>query len=825
MACISGLTDGVYEYIDCCGLYQFGVSLGESICIDESFSGSARGVYIATGVTCTQTCTSGPLSYGFQVTGVCSAATGSVTFTSYGGVAPYTIDNIIPGTLTAQTSSSPITFTGLTGGTYVFRLNDTLNLQNNELYINVNVTGCFEANVVTASGTTCGQDTGFLTISATSSGAPYTILLYQDGVPYDVETTGTLPYDFNGLPSGIYYATVFDSGGTTANTENAIISASTSLDYGFWVVNTSNCVIDQGKLAVTGLTGTGPYTYLWSNGETTQLITGLTQGVYTCTVTDANGCKLTKSEYIGAASPLGIGLLSASTPSCFASDGSLTYILTGGTAPFYYSASTAQVGYTLSNTFTLTNLAAGTYQVVVRDANFCETTLSGFLSPVGGFNVVDIIVTNSDCNQNNGEIDVQIAGLGGYYTYTLSGQNSNQVIQNTSLNQTNNFTNLQNDTYVLTISGSGTACEYTTTININSTQKFTVSATTTGSTCGVANGYVLIEVSTGYTGVLDYVLSNGDTELDSPNTVKPYYNLLPGNYTITVTDSVGCAVSTGFTITTSGQLVTSIQKVDCVNGNDGSAEVVIYQGEPTFTYNWSNGQTGSTVTGLSAGNYYVEITDSNGCYDIQYFTIICNGIAPTSYQLFNVCNSTFTTTVGTKRGLSEMLNEGYVDIISGYSGCSFSGAVFSCEIEIDCPGSGDTCFILTEDVFTITTENGDFLVYADCQSGDTTYTVPFYTATTLNDIPQDTLWQSTIEGILSSIPNIQSYTVDLLTNTLEIVSKCNGDEDPLADCIFNLRLKIDYDVTCQDDCGDTFIILTEDSYFMMTEDGFILVYQ
>jgi len=575
-------------------------------------------------------------------------------------------------------------------------------------------------------------------------------------------------------------------------------------------------------LAVTGVTGTGPYTYLWSNGETTQLITGLTQGVYSCTVTDINGCELTKSEFVGAADPLGIGLLSASTPSCFASDGSLTYFLTGGTAPFYYSASTAQVGYTLSNTFTLTNLAAGTYQVVVRDANFCETTLSGFLSPVGGFNVVDIIVTNSNCSQNNGQIDVQIAVLGGYYTYTLSGLSGNTVYQNTSLNQTNSFTNLQNDTYELTISGSGTACVYSTTIPITSQQKFTVSATTTGSTCGEPNGVAVIEVFSGYTGVLDYVLSNGDTLIDTTSTGITYNNLLPGNYTITVTDSVGCAVSTGFTITTGGQLLTTIQKIDCVNGNDGQASVVIYQGEPTFTYNWSNGQTGSTVSGLSAGNYYVEITDSNGCYDIQDFTIDCNGIAPTSYQLFNVCNSTFTTTVGTKRGISEMLNEGYVDIISGYTGCSFNNAIFTCQIEIDCPG--DTCDILTEDEFFITTENGDFLVYADCESGDVVYSVPFYTATTLNDIPQDTLWQSTIEGILSSISTIDSFTIDLLTNTFEIISKCVGDVDPLGDCKFYLRLKIEYEVVC-DDCSQSFIILTEDSHFMITEEGFTLVYQ
>lgn len=761
MACISGLTNGAYTYIDCCGQEQVGVSNNVSICIDSAYSGNAINVYIATGVTCSQNCYQGPLSYQFQLTGICYENTGIVVFNSYGGIPPYTIDNIIPGNLSAQTSSSPITFTGLTGGTYVFRLNDSIGEINNELYINVLVTDCFEANVI-ASGTTCGTDTGYLSISATSLSSPYNIILYKDNILYNTQTTTTLPYVFNNLPSGIYYATVFDYGSTTANTENAIISESTSLNYGFWIVNTSNCVINQGKLAITGLTGTAPYTYLWSNNETTQLITGLTEGTYSCTVTDANGCQLTQSQNIGSASPLGIGLLSATTPSCFASNGSLTYTLTGGTAPFYYSASTNQVGYTLSNTFTLTNLSSGSYQVVVTDANLCQTTLNGYLNSIGGFNVVNISTINSNCNQNNGQINVAINGLSGYYTYTLSGQNSNQVIQTTSLNQTNNFTNLQNDTYSLIISGSSTECVYTTTVNISSIQKFAISATTSGSTCGQPNGVLHIETYSGYTGLLDYVLSNGNTLIDTSTTAVTYNNLLPGNYTITVTDSEGCEVSKDFTITTSGQLLTSIQQVGCVNGNDGSASVIIYDGEPPFNYQWSNGQTQQTVTGLSAGTYSVSITDNNGCYDMQYFTITCNGAAITSYEIVNVCKKTFTTTVGTKRGFIEMLNEGYIDLTSGYTDCVFNSAELTCEITIN--GSA--------------------------------FTETFYTATTLNDVPMDVVWQSTIESILSGITEISGYDINLLTNTLSIRATCEGSDYQLEDAYFSLSLSINYDIIC-----------------------------
>jgi hypothetical protein len=791
-ACVSGQTTGAYSYTDCCGILRKGISFGESICLDEGFTGSSTGVYIATGVTCTQNCTQGNLGYTFSVTGLCSASSGTTIITPFGGTPPYTIDNVSPGSISAQTSTGSMTFTGLTGGTYVFRLNDSLGLQNNEIYINVYIGDCYNASI-DASGTNCGQDDGILSISAITSGAPYNIVLYKDGNYYDNQTTNTMPFDFVGLPSGVYNAILYDSSSTTASTGNALIITSTTINFGFWKVDTSNCVIDKGKLSVTGVTGTGPYTYLWSNGETGQTITGLTIGTYSCTVTDISGCTLTQSEYVGVADPLGIGLLSASTPSCFTSDGSLTYFLTGGTAPFYFSASTGQVGFTLSNQFTLTNLSAGSYLVNVRDANFCEVTLPGYLTSVNGFSVVDTIVTNSNCNQSNGSVYVEINGLNGVYTYSLSGQATNTLYTDTSLNQSYTFPFLPNDTYELTISGAGTQCVYTTTINLNSLQKFSVSATTSGSTCGGTNGFANISVSSGYTGVLSYVLSNGDSLINTTTTAVTYNNLIAGSYTITVTDGSGCSVTEPFTIITAGQLITALQTTNCVNGNDGAAEVLVYGGEPTFNYNWSNGQTGSTVSGLSSGNYYVEITDSNGCYNIQYFEIKCVGTLTTSYQLFNLCNDTFTTTVGTKRGFFEMLNEGYIDITSGITGCQLSGSVFTCEIEISCPDSGST-----------------------------TYSVPFYTGTTLTDIPQDTLWQTTIESILSSATTISSYSIDLLNNTLQILSNCSGDYDPLSDCTIYLRLKIDYTVSCND-CGTTFI-LTEDSYYLITEDGFQLIY-
>ena len=767
--CISGLTNGVYSYTDCCGILQTGASLGESICVDSTYSGSVTGVIIYSAITCTENCNSGPLSYSFTVTGTCYASSGTTTIQVYNGQPTYTINNEIPGTLGFQTGLGPFTFSGLSAGTYTFRINDSSGGVNEDIYVNVIVSDCFKAKAYGASGTTCGLDNGSFYVSGDTTASPYSFLLYKDGNLFDVATSATQPYQFTNLADGTYYTTMVDYGNVSANTGSVVIIPSVGVDFGFWKVDTSTCVINKGKLAVTGVTGTGPFTYLWSNTETTSLITGLTQGSYTCTVTDSLGCQTTKSELIGVVEPIGVGLVTSVNPSCFSSDGSLTYTITGGSRPLYFSANTGQVGYTFDDTIIINNLSSGSYVVNVRDANFCEIILNGFVSPENGFTVVDTIVNNSICDQQSGSVTVQVAGQNGFYTYVLSGQSSGTILTSTSQNQSHTFNNLPNDNYVLAISGSGTNCFYNSTLTIDSEQKFTISAITTNATCGQYNGQIQVNVSTGYTAPLDYFLSDGQSNINSPFSANTFYNLNAGSYTLNVVDDAGCSVSETVTISTTQGLIISVNETNCTNGSNGEALVVIYQGSPPYSYTWSDNipddQSGFQIEGLSADTYTVQVTDNNGCTSKQSFQIVCNGLLYTNYEIFTICKDEFTTTTGTQRGFDEMLNEGYIDITSGYTGCSFNSAEFIAQVNIN--GSA--------------------------------FTQSFYTATTLNDVPQDSLWQSTIENILSGITEVGEYNMDILNNALQIKSNCSGDFDPLADAPFSLGLQIVYDVICTED--------------------------
>ena len=711
------------------------------------------------------------LVYSFSLTGACDDPNGGIIiFTPSGGVPPYTIENILPGSLPTYTNfTGSVTYSGLSGGTYVFRLNDSLAPYNNELYINVVVAGCLDAEIVDISGTTCGASNGSFYVSGSSGSLPYTIDLFQDTVEISSAQYYTNPTQFTSLPDGDYYAIVTDYGGSTAQTATITVSASTSFDYGLSISGNPNCSgINAGAISVTGQTGIAPYTYLWSNGETGSTITGLSASTYSVTVTDSEGCEVTKSGIVTNITNFAVNSITTVQPGCLASNGQVTVTVSGGTGPFYYSGSTGQSLSGVSATsFTFTGVSAGNFGFYVRDNNLCVSTGSVEMISQGGLISATVTSSLNSCG-SYGQISILVAGTSPPYTYSYSGQTSGVSQSATTTNSSYLFSSLSADTYLVGVTTSN-GCSYFETVTINAVPKFDLTLSTTGATCGSNIGSVLVEVGSGYTGVLDYVLSNGQQILNYPNTAYTFNNLAIGTYNVTVTDADGCSIIDYFNITGSTGVQFVLTPTNCVYGNDGIINTTILQGTAPFTLDWSNnvpyGQTGLTITGLTGDSYSLTITDANGCSATTTTTVVCGAEIVSGYQLATICEREFTTTYGTKRGMYEMLNEGYIDIVgTGNTACTLNTAVFNYQIEL---------------------------------SG-VTYEGPFFTATTLNEYPSDNLWVSTIDSVLSGLTPtpLQSYNINLVNNTINLISDCNGDEDPLKNTKFVLGLYIDYDVNC-----------------------------
>jgi hypothetical protein len=155
---------------------------------------------------------------------------------------------------------------------------------------------------------------------------------------------------------------------------------------------------------------------------------------------------------------------------------------------------------------------------------------------------------------------------------------------------------------------------------------FEIELTGTDVSCNPANNGSVEVFADGGLEPYAYLWNTGDT-------TAQVSNLGPGTFTVTVTDSRDCEVNSEITIYQS-QLITSLEtkKVGCTGHDDGEAFVQIFQGTPPFLFNWSTGENTNAVSGLPAGEYWVEVIDSVGCISNHQFTILQDTVM---YSLFH----------------------------------------------------------------------------------------------------------------------------------------------------------------------------------------------
>jgi hypothetical protein len=707
------------------------------------------------------------MNYNVLVTGDCqSNSSGAISLSINGGSPPYIVQWASPNLGTDTITSGPSIRTSLNSNFYdVTVVDSTLTLQQS-LSISIPVSSGVCASILGVQGTTCSQSNGSVTGSSSSNYSTTDFYLYDSNDIYIMSSTTSINnVIFGTLSSGTYYMKVVDLGGCTGYSQNFIIENSDTLDFGLYTVPNTSCGgTPIGKIFITGVTGTPPYTYNWSNGATGTTITGLTSGQYSVSITDAYGCSVTKNATITDVPPIGLGTFTAVPPNCFAADGSLTIQITGGTAPYYYSASTGGVQIQYGTSWTIYGLSPGNYSIQVTDAGLCSFVASTSISSPQGMTSVNISSIGSTCSSTNGSIQVSVIGGASPYIYTLISPNGN-TSNFTGPQTVQTFPGLSSGTYSVAVQDSS-SCSYMEEVTLFATNTYTISTETTGTTCNQNNGSILVTRTEGGVSPYDFSLDGIQNVLNTNLSAVTFTNVSSGQHTITVTDDVGCVQTSQVYVNTSDPLDFTLYSTSCGNGTEGTLTALISSGTPPFTFNWSANVPGNPqdieVSNLSAGTYNLSITDSNGCTLDRSTTINCDALY-VSYQTYVMGGEDFTIQSQSKFGLLQMLNEGFNDLTSNESGCTLNNAVFGIKISVNPSG------------FT-TSEN-------------------FFTGTTLTSVPTDSLYYDTLTSLLLTVPGIGGVVIDDENNQITISTI--PDDFRLNGQRIIVELTIVYDILCE----------------------------
>ena len=583
------------------------------------------------------------------------------------------------------------------------------------------VNGCTTTNTVTLTQPTAISST--IAISSNYNGQNISCNGLNNGAIDLSVTGGTVGYtyawsnsqtteDISGLNANTYSVLISDVNGCTATktitvTQPALLTSIITFSTYYNGNNISCNGMSDGGIALTVLGGTTAYTYNWSNGETTQNITGLTSGTYSVFVTDVNGCTTTNTMTLTQPTALSNTIAVSSNyhsqnVSCFGSaDGSIDLTLAGGTPLYTYSWSNGETTQDISG------LSANTYSVLIIDANGCTLTNTIVVTqPV----LLTSTVTSTSVlcfGGNTGTASVAASGGTTPYTYLWDASAANQT--------TSTASGLAIGTYSVLVTDIN-GCTSTNTVSISQPAKLADSTFVTNALCNNTNtGSASVIVSGGVV-PYNYLWSNGQT-------TTSITGLLAGQYIVTATDSNGCAVVDTAIVGQPGSLanVLSVTNVFCHGDSSGAASVIVSGGTSPYSYTWTNGQTTSAVSGLSVGAYSVIVMDTNGCVMLVPFSItqptalvvfvtptpascsgfndgtatanVVGGVAPYTYQWdANAANQTTQMATGLPGGV-------YYVAVTDSNGCVFNDSVKILEVSpivliinsqnVSCYGSGN----------------------------------------------------------------------------------------------------------------------------------------
>ena len=444
------------------------------------------------------------------------------------------------------------------------------------------------------------------------------IIAPRDGqTPYDYKWSGavsgsdnniaTTNYTIENLELGAYNITVTDNFGCSKNLPQQVVNGP---NFGIDAITDVTCSGLSDGTIILNVGGLVNPTYQWSNGitifSTAQNVAGLSGGVYSVIV-DADNVTSCPIDSIVIQEPAVLDILNknVSSPSCAGlSDAMIDLTITGGN-PSTDGTYNFTWNNGVPNTSTPQNLAPNTYNVTITDTKNCSVSEVIIIDPTPALSI-NLTPTIPNCfGQDDGEIAAMVTGGTTPYAYEW----------NDLLNQTTSIAyGLVANTYTLKVTD-GNDCELSQNSNLVNPTALSATVAIIGSPlCNeISDGSIDLSV-TGGIGNYQYLWSTNET---TPNLTA----ISAGNYGVTLTDDNACKFILDSILVTAPELMditfVNLKSPLCIGFDNGQLTASISGGVFPYSFVWSNGATAASLNNLAAADYFVEVTDANGCISIS----------------------------------------------------------------------------------------------------------------------------------------------------------------------------------------------------------------
>jgi len=441
----------------------------------------------------------------------CGFSSGTATVTMVNGQSPYGFD-------IGSQNNTDGNFTGLAEGTYQITVTDNMGCEDNDQFTIIDNGSVSAGFSMSENQCLTGNNFDFTNTGFTDPNATW------DWTFQNANTTSSTDENPTGITwsnSGVFDVTQTVNYGTCQDVvtqqievfEEPVILSFTNIDNPCF----GDCI---GTSTPTVQGGTSPYTYFWTNQQTTSTATDLCVGNIAVEVTDANGCVAQDLTTINEAPELTIANVTTTDASCNGfSDGGITFTGNGGTLPYTYSN-----GVSTNNNGNFDNLTANIYNINITDDHGCSVNSSVTVGQPDELVITNIIKNDILCNgDGNGTVQINVQGGTTDYTYYLDSVPSTTGIYNS----------LQQGIYSVSVIDAH-SCIATSNVEIVEPEILILSAQTEYNIC---NGSTVELTSSliGGTPAYNYNWSTGDTQ---PNiSVNPTDTT---DYILQASDANGC---------------------------------------------------------------------------------------------------------------------------------------------------------------------------------------------------------------------------------------------------------------------------------------------